>query len=361
MVYKVIGLMSGSSLDGLDIAFVELEERSGKWTYEFIKTSCYPYDAAWTKELSQAAHLSARDYLLLDTRYGHYLGEMVNRFIEEHSLHFQVHLIVSHGHTVFHAPAEKMTTQLGNGAAIAAETSINVVSDLRALDVALGGQGAPIVPIAEKLLLNEYDLFLNLGGIANISFNEDRYAAFDVCPCNRVLNALAADAGKAYDEDGKMAASGKIHEELLKELNELGYYGKAYPKSLDNGFGIDVVLPMIRSKNINTADALRTYTEHIALQVRQAVNYKQQTTNCKLLVTGGGAFNSFLVSRIEALLNPLNIEVLVPSAELVNYKEALAMALIGVLRWRQESNVLSSVTGSSRDSIGGALWMGQEA
>jgi anhydro-N-acetylmuramic acid kinase len=361
MVYKVIGLMSGSSLDGLDIAFVELEERSGKWSYAFLQTSCYAYDAAWTHDLSEATHLSARDYLLLDTRYGHYLGQLVNRFIEEHALHFQVHLIVSHGHTVFHAPAEKMTSQLGSGAAIAAETGIHVVNDLRALDVALGGQGAPIVPIAEKLLLNEYDLFLNLGGIANISFNGQQYIAFDVCPCNRVLNALAADAGKAYDEDGKMAASGTIHEELLNELNELEYYSKTYPKSLDNSFGIEVILPLIRKKNISTTDVLRTYTEHIALQVRQAVTNQQKNTKRQLLVTGGGAFNSFLVSRIEALLNPLNIEVVLPSEDLINYKEALAMALMGVLRWRQERNVLSSVTGSSRDSIGGALWMGQEA
>ena len=193
MVYRVIGLMSGSSLDGLDIAFVEFQENAGKWGYEIKAAECYSYTEEWVNKLKNAISLNGMDYQLLHTDFGHYIGKQINKFIEEKKLHYQVALIASHGHTTFHVPAKKMTAQLGDGAAIAAVTQLPVVADLRALDVALGGQGAPIVPIGEKLLLGGYDYFLNLGGIANISHNADPstgsgYIAFDVCPANRVLN-----------------------------------------------------------------------------------------------------------------------------------------------------------------------------
>jgi anhydro-N-acetylmuramic acid kinase len=168
MVYKVIGLMSGSSLDGLDIAFVQLQENGGKWSYEIIQADCYEYSNIWIEKLKNAVNLPALDYQLLHTEYGHYLGKQVNIFIEKNNLHHQVNLVSSHGHTTFHIPAKLMTGQLGDGAAIASETQLPVVTDLRAMDVAFGGQGAPIVPIGEKLLLGDHTYFLNLGGIANI-------------------------------------------------------------------------------------------------------------------------------------------------------------------------------------------------
>src|SRR5450432_1915354 len=211
MVYKAIGLMSGSSLDGLDIAYVHLQETGGKWTYEILHTDCQPYSASWMENLSNAVHLTALDYQLLHTAYGYYTGALVNKFIDDNGLQHRVHLIASHGHTTFHAPAQKMTAQLGDGAAIAAVTGLPVVSDLRALDIAFGGQGAPIVPIGEKLLLHDYDWFLNLGGIANLSFNHPgKYTAFDVCPANRVLNLLVQETGNAYDDKGEMAATGIV-------------------------------------------------------------------------------------------------------------------------------------------------------
>jgi anhydro-N-acetylmuramic acid kinase len=257
-----------------------------------------------------------------------------------------------------------MTAQLGDGAAIAAATSLPVVSDLRAMDVALGGQGAPIVPIGEKLLLGDYDYFLNIGGIANISFNQDSYLAFDICAANRVLNMLAAKEGKEYDEGGKMAASGKVDNALLEKLNGLDFYKAAYPKSLANDFGTNIVYPLILNAGSSTTDALRTYTEHIAMQVTHAIasvnNLKLQTSSLKLLCTGGGAFNNFLVERLQDHLKQLDIEVIIPDEKLVKYKESLIMALIAVLRWREETNVLASVTGAQRDSVGGAMWMGQE-
>src|SRR5829696_3944509 len=209
MVYRTIGLMSGSSLDGLDIVFAELQENAGKWSYEIIASDCFEYDAQWKKKLQSATSLSALDYQLLHIEYGHYLGGEVARFIEQNNLHYKVGLIASHGHTTFHVPSRKMTAQLGDGASIAAETGLPVVSDLRALDLAFGGQGAPIVPIGEKYLLKDYSMFLNLGGIANISFNHpDNYIAFDICPANRVLNMFAAKEGKEYDAGGEMASTG---------------------------------------------------------------------------------------------------------------------------------------------------------
>jgi anhydro-N-acetylmuramic acid kinase len=368
MLYRAIGLMSGSSLDGLDIAFVELHENAGKWDYEIIQVNCYPYSADWVSRLKNAISLAALDYQLLHVDYGHYIGQQVNRFIEEHRLHYKVALIASHGHTTFHVPAKKMTAQLGDGAAIAAETQLPVVTDLRAIDIAFGGQGAPIVPVGEKLLLGEYDYFLNLGGIANISIGPKSgtgHVAFDICPANRVLNMLAADAGKDYDKGGEMAATGTTDHELLRQLDALDYYKLPYPKSLANDFGTDTVYPLIKNAGIRIEDALRTYVGHIVIQISNAIaganKSKIQNPQSKILITGGGAFNTFLVQQLREQLGALNIEVVIPDARLVNYKEALIMALIGTLRWRQEYNVFSSVTGAQRDSIGGALWMGQEA
>jgi anhydro-N-acetylmuramic acid kinase len=363
MLYKAIGLMSGSSLDGLDIVFAELHENSGSWNFEIIKADCYPYSEEWIERLKNATALPALEYQLLHTDYGQYLGGQVLRFINENELHFQVGLIGSHGHTTFHLPAQRMTAQLGDGAAIAAKTGLPVVSDLRALDVAFGGQGAPIVPIGEKLLLKEYSLFLNLGGIANISFNgPDKYTAFDVCPANRVLNMIAAKEGKKYDAGGEMASLGNVDNGLLQKLNALDYYRQPFPKSLANDFGTGTVYPLVRSFGLTHFDELRTVVEHIVQQVKMAVqNEKVKMQNSKMLVTGGGAFNTFLIGRLREELSLLDIEVVVPDEKLVNYKEALIMALIGVLRWRQEATVLASVTGAQRDSIGGALWIGQEA
>lgn len=363
MIYRVIGLMSGSSLDGLDIAYVEFQDNGGKWSYEILKADCYSYSGEWVQRLTGATELSASDYLFLHVDYGHYTGKLVNRFIEENKLEYKIALIASHGHTTFHLPSRKMTAQLGDGAAIAAATRLPVVTDLRALDVALGGEGAPIVPIGEKLLMSDYDYFLNLGGIANLSVNSEKYIAFDVCPANRVLNMLANLAGKEFDEDGKMAAEGKIRYDVLEELNGLPYYKQPHPKSLANTFGTDIVFPLLRSDRLSVPDALRTYTEHIVLQIKNSLqNFnKLDSGSKKLLITGGGTFNHFLCERLAELLQPDNIQIKIPGKDLVNYKEALIMAFIGVLRWRQENNVLSSVTGAERDSIGGALWTGQDA
>lgn len=366
MIYRAVGIMSGSSLDGLDIAFVEFQEQGGKWTWQILESSCMEYSSEWAERLKNACNLNAREYQLLHTAYGRYIGQETNRFIEQNHLEYKVAVIGSHGHTSFHMPEQHMTAQLGDGAAIAAFTRLPVVSDLRSLDVALGGQGAPIVPIGEKLLLSEYQLFLNIGGIANISFNSpDQYIAYDICPANRVLNMLAAELGKEYDEDGALAASGKADMKLLDKLNALEYYSRPAPKSLANDFGTDQIYPMITQSTLNIEDSIRTYTEHIVTQIKRSVlgfyGENNQSPGQQLLVTGGGAFNKFLIQRLNDELATLNIQVVVPDSGLVKFKEAMIMAFIAVLRWRQEFNVLSSVTGASRSSIGGALWTGEEA
>jgi len=363
MIYRAIGLMSGSSLDGLDIVFAELDDSNNKWSFEIKAADCYEYDRDWTERLTQASTLNARDYFHLNAMYGQHIAELVNKFIDANNLHHRVQLIASHGHTVFHEPGNKFTTQLGDGATIAAITGINVVSDLRALDVALGGQGAPIVPVGEKLLFSEYDYFLNIGGIANLSFKPgDGFIAFDVCPANRILNLLAQKKNKLFDEDGTMAAAGKLYTPLLTRLNALGYYAENFPKSLANTYGADVVFPLVESFQLPVEDALRTYVEHIVQQVVYAVlkagNVKR---GAQMMVTGGGAFNSFLIKRLKESLQGLEISVIVPDERIVKYKEALIMSLLGVLRWREENTTLQSVTGASRNSIGGAVWIGQEA
>lgn len=363
MIYNVIGLMSGSSLDGLDIAFVEFQEKAGKWNYEIIKAACKEYDIEWQAKLRDAIELSARDYQLLHTEYGKYLGEKVNEFIEDHQLHHQVNLIASHGHTTFHLPEKRMTHQLGEGAAIAAETRLPVVSDLRAMDIAFGGQGAPIVPLGEKLLFPDHHFFLNIGGIANISVNqENETIAFDVCAANRVLNMLAAEVNLDYDDGGKLASAGKVHPELLEKLNSLSFYSLPHPKSLANSFGTDIVYPLVKEYHLETQDALRTYVEHIGIQIKNSLEpYFSKSEVQQLMITGGGAFNTFLMERLSTHLATINFEIHIPGHEVVKYKEALIMALLGILRWREQYTVLASVTGATQNSIGGALWLGTEA
>ncbi len=366
MIYRAIGVMSGSSLDGLDVAFVSFEENRGEWSYQIIAAATYKYSDTWQRKLQQATGLSAYDYLQLHSEYGRWIGEQINTFINEYHLHHQVQLISSHGHTVFHAPENGFTAQIGCGAAIAALTGINVVSDLRAMDVALGGQGAPIVPVGEKRLFGNYDVLLNIGGIANLTCKTGgEYIAFDVCPANKILNLLANKEEKEYDENGAMAASGEEHKGLLGTLNGLDYYSQPFPKSLDNSFGIQTVFPIIESyESLSTSDALRTYVEHISFQIKlslQSVNNQFAIQNQQLLITGGGALNLFLVDVLRKALLPLGFSIVVPQTEVVNYKEALIMALFGLLRWREENTTLQSVTGARRSSIGGAVWIGQEA
>lgn len=352
--------MSGSSLDGLDIVYTFLEESRGAWKFDIQEAECIPYNTEWAEQLQHASDLNAERFLKLHTHYGRYLGEQINRFIEKYNLQHKVHFIASHGHTAFHEPADHTTFQLGDGAAIAGVTGLPVISDLRSLDVALGGQGAPIVPIGDKLLFGDFDYWLNIGGIVNITVRKDeQFMAFDVCPGNQMLNTLALRVGKTMDEDGLMAKDGNLLLDVLGQLNEQGYYKKDPPKSLSNHMAQALVFPTLLESEHATYDLLRTAVQHITDQVAAAVQqFPSGKEQARLLATGGGAFNNYLIEELKIALDPLGVSVVVPYEQVVKFKEALVMALIGALRWREETNVLSSVTGASRDSISGAFWMG---
>ncbi len=352
--------MSGSSLDGLDIVFAHLEEVRGKWSYDIKFADCIPYSSEWINELQRGAGKDVPDFLKLNTRYGKYIGEQVNSFIERHAIQHQVQFISSHGHTIFHEPENNTTCQIGDGATIAAVTSLPVISDLRSLDVALGGQGAPIVPIGDKLLFHDYDYWLNIGGIANITVPHNKsMLAFDVCPANQMLNKLAQREGYEMDENGTLAKMGELLPGILDELNEATYYKLPAPKSLSNEAARDLVFPILLESKYDTVDLLHTAVQHIVDQVAECVRrFPVDKDNASMLVTGGGAFNGFLVGQLQKALLALDVTVKIPEPHIIKFKEAVVMALIGTLRWREETNVFSSVTGASRDSISGAIWMG---
>ena len=342
----VIGLMSGTSLDGLDIAYCEFSESEGL-RYKLLAAETYPYPQQWVDRLSTLEHASAYEYALAHVELGHYFGKCVNRFREAHP--GKVDLVASHGHTIFHQPQLGLTTQIADGDAIAAETGLPVAFNFRTFDVALGGQGAPLVPIGDRLLFGDYDACLNLGGFSNISYEESGLRkAFDVSPCNMALNALARKLGVEYDKDGVLASQGALNEEVLTKMNALEYYQRSAPKSLGKEWYVENFLPLIASQNPQSM--LRTTIEHIAQQVSKVVSSQTVRT---LLVTGGGAKNKFLVERIAAL-SP-QCRVTIPDHQVVDYKEAIVFALLGYLRIKGQNNCLQSVTGASRDNCSGQL------
>jgi anhydro-N-acetylmuramic acid kinase len=362
MIYKVIGLMSGSSLDGLDIVYAQLEEVRGKWAYEILQAECLPYSTEWQRDLKGATAKGVPDFLRLHTAYGRHIGTCVQDFIDRHELVHKVHFVVSHGHTVFHEPASRTTCQIGDGAAIAAVTGLPVICDLRALDIALDGQGAPIVPVGDQLLFGDYDLLLNIGGIANMTTRDaaGNYTACDITVANQALNYLAAKAGKLFDENGDLAAAGQLIEEALRELSAHDYYTITGPKALSNEAAMQLVADFLDEEQWPLADRLHTVCALIVAQTDHLVKQTlgDATAGKKMLVTGGGALNTFLVSRLQQQLATLGIDVVVPDTNVVLYKEALVMALLGILRWREEPNVMAGVTGARKDSVGGAFWIG---
>lgn len=364
MIYRVIGLMSGSAIEGVDIVFTELHENGGKWNYEILKSESFHYPESLAAKLENAVHLSAMDYQLLHNEFGHYLGRVVNRFIETNELQFKVALIASNGYRTFHVPGQKLSARIGDGATIAALTRLPVVTDMGALDIALGGQGGPMSPIGEKLFFGSDAYFLHLGDNAFISVFETTlgYIASDVCPVNSVLNKLMQKEGQGLEALDDTASTGQIQPSLLDRLNAITYYDQAFPKSLSHDFCDEFVLPIIRKSGYNTSDCIRTYIEHIVTQVRTAFLQAGITrqADATVVVTGKASFHRFLLEQLSTGLKDINSTISIPANDLVNYKEALSIALMGVLRWREEINMLHSATGASDDSVGGAMWMGQE-
>lgn len=344
----LLGIMSGTSLDGLDIAYCNINDDG----FELLAAETYPYSDGWIQWLSQLENATAYEYALIDMKLGHYIGQAINMFRHDHA--GPVDAIASHGHTIFHQPHLGLTTQIGDGDAIAAETGLPVVFNFRNLDVALGGQGAPLVPIGDRLLFGEYDACLNLGGIANISYEvpgpQLSREAYDVCPCNMALNHLSRMAGKMYDKDGLMARSGQVNSTLLNMMDALDYYRHPIPKSLGKEWFVENFLPLINHNEREVRNLLCTTVEHIAKQVANAVKGHGINT---MLATGGGAKNKYLMTRMQSLLPSCKIAI--PSDLIIDYKEAIIFALLGYLRLQNRTNCLNSVTGAHCDNCGGDI------
>ncbi len=350
--FKVIGVMSGTSLDGIDIAYCEFTQTKQEWKYNIVHASTFAYSEHWQKKLSEISEGTALNFVKLDHELGTLIGNNVKMFIKNYKL--EVDLVASHGHTLFHEPDKGITSQIGSGATIAAITQLPVVCDFRRLDVAMGGQGAPLVPMGDELLFSNYGALLNIGGIANVSYkyNGERIA-FDICPANMILNEFARQKGLAYDDQGRLARSGNISTDLLHKLNALKFYKQKPPKSLGKEWVMLKVLPLIASFNLSVEDILCTFTEHIAIQTAKSIPAKITSI---VLVSGGGAYNDFLLERIQAHCSQ---QVLVADNMITEFKEALIFAFLGLLRYQNEINTLSSVTGAAFDTVGGAIYHGK--
>lgn len=344
---NILGIMSGTSLDGLDLTICSFWESGKKWIYRIHAAETIPYTAEWIKKLNSAPHLSGIDLLNLHQEYGQFIAETANNFIQSSGL--DVDLISSHGHTVFHQPEAGFTMQAGDPQVIATSTGITTAGDFRKMDVLLGGQGAPLVPVGDEYLFGEYDFCLNLGGFANISYQPDeKRLARDICPVNIILNHLAAELDLPYDRDGFAGRSGNVSETLLGRLNSIDYYHTAGPGSLGREWMEYEFMPVIRDFNLPVTDTLRTLYEHISFQIARQIR-----RGAKVLLTGGGAYNQFLVEKIREISRG---NIIIPSHDLIEYKEALIFAFLGLLRIDEKINCFASVTGATRDSCCGVIY-----
>ncbi len=348
--YTIIGVMSGTSLDGVDLAHINFILSNNHWTFEIGVAETISYDEKWLNQLKNAVTFTKDQLQELNQNYTELLGTIIRDFIEKHQLK-SIDAVCSHGHTILHQPQNGYTLQIGNLPEIAAICQQNVVCDFRVQDVQMGGQGAPLVPIGDRLLFSEFDYCLNLGGFSNISFEQDgKRIAFDISPVNTVLNFYANQLGFAYDDRGTIAQSGELHSTLFDALNALDFYQKPFPKSLGFEYVKEVVLPLMESYTMTTEEKMRTFVEHVAFQIANASPVKKG----KLLITGGGAYNDFLIERLQFYAPEVTITI--PEPKVLEYKEALIFGLLGVLKLRNEINVLSSVTGAKHDHSSGVIY-----
>lgn len=354
--YNVIGVMSGTSLDGVDLAHIKFRLKDQKWSFEIFENKTVSYDQNWINRLKKAVDYSEKELIKLNSDYTILLGSIILDFIEKNKIE-SLDAVCSHGHTILHQPEKGLTLQIGNLPEISALINQTVVCDFRVQDVKLGGQGAPLVPIGDQILFADYDYCINLGGFSNISFEQNKERiAFDISPVNTVLNYYANQLGLDYDDKGQLSRTGKINEKLLEKLNSIPFYSQKFPKSLGFEFVKEIVIPIIEKFKIPIEDKLRTFTEHIAFQISKALitfdskNKKKE----KMLITGGGAYNNFLIAKIQFYLPEM--ELIIPSPKILEFKEALIFAFLGVLKLRNEINVLKSVTGAETDHSSGVIY-----
>ncbi|WP_431161375.1 anhydro-N-acetylmuramic acid kinase [Flagellimonas beolgyonensis] len=352
--YKVLGLMSGTSLDGLDMAYCHIWKDNEHWHFSIKHTKDVSYTDEMREYLKNAIYLSEEDHAQLHKDYGVWLGEQAKLFIEE--LGEEVDFIASHGHTSHHRPKEGITFQLGDGQLLANTSGKQVVCDFRTKDVSLKGQGAPLVPIGDRLFFHDYEFCLNLGGISNISFEkEGERIAFDIGLANMPLNFITHKMGLSYDDDGQLARSGNLDQGLLDQLNRLEYYTLPYPKSTGYEWFTAKIIPLIKASKATDADLLHTFIHHNCEQIATVAHTYATKPQSRILATGGGALNGYFMETLQDKLGT-DITVVVPDKTLVAYKEALVFALMGVLRLEGKINVLSSVTGAMEDSGSGEVF-----
>ncbi|MDI5887555.1 anhydro-N-acetylmuramic acid kinase [Flavobacterium yafengii] len=348
--YTIIGVMSGTSLDGVDLAHIVFTVKNNKWNFQILESETVSYSIDWLNKLKIAVDFSEVALEKLNQDYTQLLASIISDFIEKYEIK-NLDAVCSHGHTILHQPQNEFTLQIGNLPEIASVINQTVVCDFRVQDVQLGGQGAPLVPIGDRILFSEYDYCMNLGGFSNVSFEKNKERiAFDISPVNTVLNFYANQLGFNYDDKGSISRTGICNKDLLNELNTLDFYQKKHPKSLGFEFVKETILPIIETYSIPIEDKLHTFTEHVALQIALALPNKNES----LFITGGGAYNDFLIERIQYHLP--QIKIIIPSAKILEFKEALIFALLGVLKLRGEINVLSSVTGAKTDHSSGTIY-----
>ena len=353
--YSIIGVMSGTSLDGIDLAYVkftyDLDKNKG-WSFSLIQAQTLAYDQKWYSTLKQALHYDKQELEQLNHDYTVFLAGVIQDFIACYDI-VDVDAICSHGHTILHRPDLGYTLQIGNLPFLADLVNHTVVCDFRTQDVALKGQGAPLVPIGDALLFSHYQGCVNLGGFANISFTneQNKRIAFDICPVNIVLNALVAKKGVWYDKDGELSKQGKVNQDLLEELNALDYYKKLPPKSLGAEFVEQYIMRILQKYSLSTCDFLCTYTAHIVTQIKQTL---ENNALHKVLLSGGGSHNTFLVEQLRHSSDVF--ELVVPPKDIVDFKEAIIFGFLGVLRLLGQNNILSSVTGASKDHCSGMVY-----
>ena len=357
--FRVLGVMSGTSLDGIDLAYLAFTREKG-WEASILKAETIPYSKKWVDALKTSAELSRPEINALDEPYTDYLAEVIQQFIQKNKIE-KLDAVCSHGHTVLHQPEKGFTVQIGNLPKLATILQQKVVCDFRVQDVELGGQGAPLVPIGDRLLFGDYDYCLNLGGFANISRevetefefeaeNDSNRIAYDICPVNTVLNEYASRLGFAFDRDGAISRNAEVNQDLLKELNSLSFYQQKPPKSLGIEWVNSVIFPILERSESTSEEIIATFTEHVAVQLSENI---QHHSSQKVLVTGGGAFNTYL---IELLQQKTKAQIILPQKNLIEFKEALIFGFLGVLRLENEVNVLASVTGASNNHSSGKIF-----
>lgn len=341
--------MSGTSMDGLDLALCEFSTQNNKVDFSLLASETIEYDVNWKNKLQNVFDASAQRYFEIHSEYGTFIAKNISQFLSKYPQ--PIDAIASHGHTVFHQPQQGFSTQIGCGATIAAQTGITTVCDFRSLDVALNGQGAPLVPIGDRDLFHQYQSCLNIGGIANISFTQNNKThAFDVCIANMACNYLTETIGKAYDEGGKLASQGTINSDLFESLLNL----KTQQQSLGREWFENNFLPILNTTTISLNDKLATCVEYVAFKIATVLNEHLLKS---VLITGGGAYNTFLIQRIKHYFNGF---IHIPTDDIIQFKEAIIFAYLGYLRLNEQTNTLNSVTKASRNSIGGAVYLGSK-